>query len=57
MKKREDSEITFEELEKAVMPLVELLKNKGGERTAAIVTRNGVTIYQDITGIPLPPDD
>jgi hypothetical protein len=52
-----ESEITFEELEEAVMPLAELLRKKGDPHTTAIVTGRSVTICQDVMGISLPYDD
>lgn len=49
--------ITFEELQKAAMPLVELLRKKGHPHMTAVVTGRSVVIAEDKLGVPLHYDD
>lgn len=50
-------EITLEELQKAAMPLVELLRKKGNPRMLAFVSTMAAEITEMTLGLPLPLDD
>lgn len=52
-----ESAITFEELEKAGMPLVELLRKKGHPHMNIIVSQRQIRITEDKMGVPLDYDD
>lgn len=53
----EKEKITFEELQKAAEPLIELLRKKGHPHMTVLVTDWSVELVEAIMGMPLPYDD
>lgn len=51
------TEITFEELQEAATPLVELLRKKGHPHMTVLVTDWNVELVEALIGIPMPYDD
>ena len=57
MEKDEAREITFEELEEAAKPLVDLMRKKGHPLMAVLVTSRSADVLETVKGMPFPYDD
>lgn len=53
----ESEKITFEELQTAAQPLVELLRTKGHPHMTAIVSDDHAEITEGRVGVPFPYED
>lgn len=51
------TEITFDELQEAATPLVELLRKKGHPHMTVLVTDWNVELVEALKGIPMPYED
>lgn len=51
------TEITFDELQEAATPLVELLRKKGHPHMTVLVTDWNVELVEALKGIPIPYED
>lgn len=51
------TEITFDELQEAATPLVELLRKKGHPHMTVLVTDWNVELVEALRGIPMPYED
>lgn len=51
------TEITFEELQEAASPLVELLRKKGHPHMTVLVTDWNIELVEALKGIPMPYED
>lgn len=51
------TEITFDELQEAASPLVELLRKKGHPHMTVLVTDRNIELVEALKGIPMPYED